>query len=432
MYSPDYSADKPVSAFLNRFTAQYPTQPYYIYDHHSIFAKTNQFITYASSFVAYETSALNVTKLSHRALLRVLLDKLLPANVTFILRWAAVQSVVYVGNGLATDPNRRKVLWLYEPSYETASEYEIRVNAQGDNSTLTNAIVIGSNKVLVELNGLNGWPICDYYIYDLITKESQSLFRTGYSSSPIFETGNNRIWMPRVGSNVKKMYQYDIDKSLLSIADEPVGVNEVITTANVSQNGYGLLGANTITATQRMAKVYIINLDTNTALKTHEVPSLQLSTSTYPINSVYAISEDLCIVTHFNPVTKVSYLTYVNNTTGTVVETQYGDAAEGFARNNIIITDFNNIYFATNNTTTHVMNIYKCAYGENPFITTPVLTLNINGIMYKDGVNLVVANASKQLVTVAGFFTGSTTVVYNFLSELTSPTVKPVGILEAV
>jgi hypothetical protein len=33
---------------------------------------------------------------------------------------------------------------------------------------------------------------------------------------------------------------------------------------------------------------------------------------------------------------------------------------------------------------------------------------------------------------VAGFFTGSTTTVYNFLSELTSPTVKPVGILEAV
>jgi hypothetical protein len=91
-------ATPPFSKFWRDSDGKYFTDEMTIYDENSALEKINEFIFLDNDNLIYETSVLNVEKLTYRILLKTLLETLLPANVIFILHFSDYSSILFGGN----------------------------------------------------------------------------------------------------------------------------------------------------------------------------------------------------------------------------------------------------------------------------------------------------------------------------------------------
>ena len=85
----------PFSELWDFNTGSVPTPEMILYDEDSSIIHSNEFTLIDTDYLLYETSGLNVPKLTHRILLKELLDMLLPANVRFILNFKTVNSILF-------------------------------------------------------------------------------------------------------------------------------------------------------------------------------------------------------------------------------------------------------------------------------------------------------------------------------------------------
>ena len=403
--------DLPYSAFYNRVTGTFPTEEYVILSENSSFSTNNEFIAFDSAFTAYISTVMSVALISHRQLLKDLLNMVLPANVVFILRFDA-KPPIYYGVMDLSQANKGKHIAVYSADYETITQGAVVISGQ-ENARISSLLSISDTEYLVSLVGaVSNWKT-ELFTYNILSGAFTPLYAIGYGGVELLRVNPGAILIVPAGAAKKECLLLNtVTRAITTISLTSIfAAHENIWKAAITPAGEAVFLTWDAEISGNRWRVRIVNLLSHTLVETYTLP-----TPAVPHFLCAVTNQKILVGCEGSPAT----FYYMDMSSGTQVNTSFTLDLRYIRNDTVVATDSQHIYFGRNNDDMSY-TIYDAAWGETPAEFTSVVDISSSqgGVLFIIyGNYMILANKFKRVIFIENFAAASPVITEKYLDNL--------------
>jgi len=402
--------DDPQSLFYNHNSGTFPEEEAYIYTEDSSLPKVNEFFVTTDSTVIYESSALVIPKVSFRYMLQALLNKILPANIVFLLRFMDAASILYRKDQGPDPVTQPRQLIIYEPAYGQIRSYNLMV-AGYETAQLRDAMRVDENDFLLILQPPPPSRKQHIVRYDTATKITTeavtNVFSVDQAGTAFTRVDLNTLIFPSIGSFDPYFSVYDVKTGgsttyynaygATALSNPAVATSPVFTTGfdflwdmKADNNGHAYFIVRNIQTNDWYIRV--LHVITNTL-----VYEVNLGPLAGQPNSFSPLSTSKYVFFHNKTINGSGDVVFVDATIPSVVSTTFDII------NASVIAINDELVVSTKNDGPDV-EIYTSAFGEVPTLLMIVPNMPASSVYLHEN-DLVLVNNYKSVAIVLNFVT---------------------------